>query len=72
MGTLKQEDNNLLAGHLPIAELREDGFFYLDGTQIKGVQSYKLEGERTPIANQVCSLTLKILVDSQLLIKNSK
>lgn len=72
MGTLKQEDKNMLTNHLPIAELREDGCFYLDGTRVRGVQSYKLEGARTPIANRVCSLTLKILIDSKLLIKSSK
>lgn len=53
---------------LPIAELKEDGYFYLDGYQIRGVQAYKLEGIRIPAANQSCTLTLKILVDPKLLI----
>lgn len=53
----------------PIAELKEDGCFYLDGAKIRGVMSYKIEGLRTEHTTTI--LTLQILIDPNILIDNS-
>lgn len=68
---MKKEERfmNLTNYKLPVAELRDDGCFYLDGAEIRAVQSYIIEGLRTDENDAV--LTLKILVDPHLLIDNS-
>lgn len=60
---------NLTNYKLPIAELKDDGYFYLDGAKIRAVQSYTIEGLRTDTRDAV--LTLKILIDPHLLIDNT-
>lgn len=66
----KEEKSMNLANYkLPVAELRDDGSFYLDGAKIRAVQSYTIDGLRTDTMDAV--LTLKILIDPHLLIDNS-
>lgn len=60
---------NLTNYKLPIAELKADGSFYLDGVKIRAVQSYTIDGLRTDTRDTI--LTLKILIDPHLLIDNS-
>jgi hypothetical protein len=62
IGIAWSEDN---PKKLPIAELKADGSFYLDGAKIRAVQSYTIEGLRTDTRDAI--LTLKILVDPLLL-----
>lgn len=60
---------NLTNYKLPVAELKADGSFYLDGAKIRAVQSYTIDGLRTDTRDTI--LTLKILIDPHLLIDNS-
>lgn len=65
----EEQSMNLTNYKLPVAELKADGSFYLDGAKIRAVQSYTIEGLRTDTMDAI--LTLKILVDPHLLIDNS-
>lgn len=65
----EEQSMNLTNYKLPVAELKADGSFYLDGAKIRAVQSYTIDGLRTDTRDTI--LTLKILIDPHLLIDNS-